>query len=317
MPWDPTPWMVKSARHSASLGRFILHALAGGGQGVAEPGDLKITALGTPGAAVNAAAGGVLIRNTYAGASTRELYAGLHPSNTQVPIAENTGGAARYDLVVAVVRDPEFHTGLVVPDPLTYQYVDFAVVQNVAANATAVPVGGISGNPPAYVLARIHMPAGANAVTSGQVTDLRHLARARQSTEMFFATAASNETITGTEYLPFPTYGPSVTIPDWATHIDVMATITGMKHIGDAAAGDFYVSVGDRNGPPIPYQIDTAGAERHTFVIPYSFAVGGTAVAGATVQMRTRARRTSGPGYLSTAAGTNVVYSVRFSEKAA
>ena len=87
--WNPTPWMVDGARHSAAVGRLVAYASLNGSEGVVLPTDLKVTALGSPGAAVQVAPGGAIILNRYPG-GVRETYVGLNPASHQVPIAATT-----------------------------------------------------------------------------------------------------------------------------------------------------------------------------------------------------------------------------------
>ena len=235
--FDPTPWMVRSARHSAALGRFVVHSLSGGAQGVIEPSDLKVSPLGVSGASVIVGAGGAFVRNTYGGAS-QQTYAVRNAAALTVPIAPNTGGTARYDLVVVRIQDPEYHAGLVVPDPLTFQYVDVYVVQNVPANTTSVTVGMVPGNPPCYVLARVLMPAGGASVSAGQITDLRRVANPRTQREMFSVYGEGGR-MEGHE---IPTAGydswpiteaqrPLVWVPEWATHMNIVGLFSGVYYV--------------------------------------------------------------------------------------
>jgi len=260
--WNPTPWMVDGARHSAAVGRLVAYASFGEGEGIVPPAALKVTALGSPGAAVAIAPGGAIILNRYPGGS-RQTYVGLNVASHQVTIAPTTSAGGRTDLVVARVVDPEFEAGLVVPDPLNYQYVYTEVIQGVSSAVTSAKE--LNLNYPAVALAKVTLPASTSAVTSGMITDLRSMARPREHREIFVGPTGTSlhEGPWAPETDWFP-YSPSVPIPSWATHIYVLVTVTSLITEEDLVDGTFRAYIGSLYGSDVVMDVDQTGIQRHT-----------------------------------------------------
>src|SRR5690348_9003555 len=91
------PILTDGATHSAQQFRMLVRDLARGAEGITEGDDLKVTALGTPGAAVQVADGSGIVRskaNSFGGS-----YAVCNVGTATVNIAA-TGGSPRSDMVV-------------------------------------------------------------------------------------------------------------------------------------------------------------------------------------------------------------------------
>lgn len=312
--FDPTPWMIRGAMHSARVGRSLAYAAVGGAEGITSPGGLKVTALPTPGAEVNIAKGSGTVLGRYGG-QFDEMYVARNPATHKRAIAPNQTAASRYDLVIVRIKDPEFEKIPDLVDPHNYQYVYTDVIQNVAANTTKIDqIAGI--NYPAYPLARIHMPAGATQVAASQITDLRRLAQSRSRRELAAGTAPGGLT-TGNVWGNFPGWNPTVEVPDWATHAYLILTVEGLTHVGGIAAGELAVQFegADWSAPAI-FDLDAASTERTSLTVAFYGDV--RAIAGQTVKMQGRARRTyteSDAGYLATRTASRVTYDAFFVER--
>jgi hypothetical protein len=325
MPFDPTPWMIRGARHSAALGRAELYASTNGAEGVVEPGDLKITALGVPGAAVQYAAGGVLVRSRYAN-QTQQTYGARNPVIDQRAISPNLSGAARYDLVIVRVKDPEFETIPDLTDPKNYQYVYVDVIQGVAANTASVgQVAGVTY--PAYALARVHMPAGATTVTAGQITDLRRVANPRTYRQMFSIYGTGNKT--GGHRTPTAGYAswpitsaqrPQIFVPEWATHMDVVGHYSGVYYERGGSTEDTVAGIrtgfgtgGAENGIIIADVTDTFGRFHYTVVGDHAV---DASQRGTTQLVNLQALRTRGTGSWYADYQTSINVDIQFTEQA-
>ena len=262
--WNPTPWMVSGARHAAAVGRLVSYAAFGDVEGIVTPTDLKVTALGSPGGAVNVAPGGAIILNRYPG-SSRESYVWLNESTHQVAIAATTSAGGRTDLIVARVRDPEFDGGLVVPDPLNFQYIDTHVIQGVSSAVTSAEE--LNLNYPAVALAKVTLPASTSAVTSGMITDLRQLARPREHREIRMSRAASTSHAGPIGTTNWALYNPTVFIPKWATYVYVFTQISSVLSYGDLIDGWIGNGIGALGGAGQIIDIDQSGPQRNTWAL--------------------------------------------------
>src|SRR5688572_1189900 len=167
--FETAAWSINGARHRGNLLRVVLFAGTSGAEGIINAADLKVTQNGAGTPQVNIATGAVVFRNRSAGAKSQS-YAAMAPLVSSVDIATNGTGATRYDLVIVKAKDPEY-PGFTLPggsDPLTYQYVEPIVIQNVPAGTKdwAAYVTGLGTPYSAYALARIAVPPGASNITS-------------------------------------------------------------------------------------------------------------------------------------------------------
>ena len=306
--WDSTPWAVRSARHSAEVGRLLSYAATSGAEGTVGAADLKVSALVSPGGSVRVAPGGIIMLNRYGGGG-QQSYVGRNPVEHTVAIQPTTSAGGRSDLIVARVIDPQYE-GAQPPDPYTFQYMLTSVIQGVSSSVTTAHQLNLGY--PAVALARIDIPVSTSNITNAMITDLRNPANPRTQRRIFAATAGSNQTVTGAGFVPFPTYAPSVVVPPWATYVSMVATITGIGNVG-SAEGIFFSKLGGKKSADLPYSVVDSG-ERGTIVVALTAPV--SDIAGTTVNLSTYANRTVGPGYLTTLNGTQVVFDVWFEERA-
>ncbi|MEU6979563.1 hypothetical protein [Streptomyces sp. NPDC046371] len=233
----PQPILVNGADHSAQSFRMLVRDLSRGNEGVTEGTDLKVTQLGTPGAAVQIAAGSGVVRgraNAFQGS-----YAFSNIGSATVSIAP-TGGSARSDMLIVRIEDPEYE-GTLNPavDPVVY----FQVISNVSSSANTIP-DGRTGIP----LARIDLPASTATVTDARIVDLRQIANPRRDRKLWIASPASvsNEvggtTATYTNLTTAP--GWSVPVPLWASKANIKFDVGQIRFASNAFLGVMRASFG-------------------------------------------------------------------------
>jgi len=238
MAFDNTPWFVGGgAEHSPEVARAFTYAATRGSEGVTDVGDLKVVAQAVPNGTVQVIPGGGLLRNRYAGGSG-QTYAIRGATATDVPITPTGASGGRTDLIVARVIDPQYE-GLPPADPTSFEYARPAVIQGVAAGASVKSLGLPY---PAINLARVTLPANTGTVTPAMITDLRRVAQPRRERNLMtlFPAASSN--------LPTAGYGPtwpitaaqrpSLYVPAWATKLNVVVSMSGVKYTKGGTAAD-------------------------------------------------------------------------------
>ena len=222
MALNPVAMMTTGADHDAQLFRMMIRDLARGNQGITEGDDLKVTALATPGAGVQVAAGSAVIAGVVSPVQGHYSVYNIGADTTSVTIAA-TGGTGRSDMIVLRVEDPEYG-GNRTPNTATH----FEVIPNVSSSATTVP-SGYSAIP----LARIDIPASTATVTNSMIKDLRKVANPRRDRVLYpyYAQDPLVE-ISGTSET-WKTH-PNLTmaqidIPAWATSAKVVFTLSGLR----------------------------------------------------------------------------------------
>lgn len=238
MALDSTPWFVGGgAQHSPEVARSLAYASTNGSEGVAGVSDLKVQAQGTPNGTVRVITGGALLLNRYAGGSG-QTYALRNATATDIPVTATGSGGGRTDLVVARVLDPQYE-GVAPSDPLTFQYSRITIVQGVSAGIKSAKELNLGY--PAIALAKITLPASTGTVTAAMITDLRRVAQPRRERAMvaIFPTAPFNAPTAAYGDWPIPNaQRPLVTIPEWATRMDIVAHISGAKFTKGAGSAD-------------------------------------------------------------------------------
>lgn len=310
--WNPTPWMVDGARHSAAVGRLVAYASLSGSEGIVTPADLKVEALASPGAAVRVAPGGAIILNRYPGGGSQS-YVGLNVSSHQVSIAPTTSAGGRTDLVVARVADPEFQSGMTIPDPLNYQYVYTEVIQGVSSAVTSARE--LNLNYPAVALAKVTLPASTSTVTSGMITDLRKMANPRSVRRMQAISVGTPQTFSSTSLTQFPTdVSWTVDIPEWAAVHKIRADLVGVVNQNAAIDGWLAVVISTTVQQQARFDIPWAGETgRHVITVAGESPVG-VSHRGGTLPVTLRAQRVGGAGSLYVDARSQVIFDIEFTE---
>lgn len=332
MTFENTAWAIDGALLGSSLARRAEYAAVGGAEGIVQKDDLKVTQLAVPGVGILIEAGVGLVNNQYQ-TNPNETYVVSNPSTHTVPSGEMPGssGSPRSFLVVIVVGDPDFsqtgHPWMLATDPPlgeeeSFEYVRPTLVE-VAAGTKTLDV-----TYPALVLARIDIPASTTTITNAMITDLRKLARPRQSQEIFPSpggtyTNASPRRISGSSYADWGAadFSPSVLVPSWATRAIVVTSVNGVRVTDTSAnvSGGLRTQLGTVSGPATLFDYPTGvGALRDNLQTAGTYDV--SAIAGTTVTLKVEGYQTA-PGAPATdqkptlQAGSQVIYDVRFFEE--
>lgn len=310
MALDPVPWfMGGGAEHSPEVARMLAYAATSGSEGVISPNDLRVTALPTPGAAVRVYPGGAALLNRYPGAPN-QTYTVRNASSTDVAVSAtgSSGAATRY--VILRVDDPQYG-GQAPANPVTGPYVRFALVNSISNLAY-----------PFIVLARIEQPANTAAITGSMIKDMRRVSNPRTKAIVQSGAVTPEVRMQNATGMRWPSFQPMVEVPEWATYMTMVATISAVGHLGGDAEGTLTATLGEAGAsqfraPNTFYDLEQGPweGERHAFVIGGEGPVHAS-LRGTTQRLATEGRFMAGPGYLITKGGTHVIYQVQFQELA-
>lgn len=310
MAFDSVPWFIGGgAEHSPAVARMLAYSATNGATGINATGDLRVTALPTPGTALRIAPGGASLENRYPGGGQQSyVVRNASATDVEVPATGSSGGATRY--VIVRIDDPEF-AGAAPSNPKIGPYVRPVVVSSITNLAY-----------PFVVLAKITQPANTATITQGMLTDLRVLANPRTLSVVRSGTVTPEVAMTSPTGLRWPSFQPTVEVPSWATYMTMVATIASVGHLGGDTEGTLSATLGAAGSSQWRakntfWDLEQGPNEgmRHTLVIGDEGPVA-AALRGTTQTLATEARRSAGPGYLVTKLGTHVVYQVTFSEVA-
>ena len=336
MTFENTAWAIDGALLGSSLARRAEYAAVGGAEGVVQKNDLKVTQLAVPGVGLLIEAGVGLINNGYQ-TNPNETYVVSNPSTHTIP-AEAMPAASpssRSFIVAVVVGDPDFsqtgHPFMGSDDPPVGEEQSFAYVRPVLIEVLNSSVTELTGQYPALVLARVDIPANTTTITDSMITDLRHLARPRQSQEAFVSPGG---TWTGANprYIPagsgFADWGPQefkpeVRVPEWATRAILIVHVNGARFNdqGSNVKGRLRAQLGSVSGPQtiFDYEATTGGGvQRDNLMCAGEYDVSG--IAGQDVFLRVEGYQDT-PGSptngqrLRLQGGSQMIFDVRFFEE--
>lgn len=307
MTFQFAPWALDGARTPASLARIGAYAGSAGKSGIIQPGDLRVVPLAVPGQGIRVISGSATILNRYL-TNPDESYIVSNPTtHTVLPGSmPATQASAAYYAVCVVVGDPEYNQAghpympagtldpSIAPD---YEYVRVVIVP---CSPTTTRFEQLNLNYPAYMLARLEIPANTSTITSSMIVDVRKLAQPRQDRELLFNTLVPMQHLTSSTYVDWPSWKPSITIPTWATRAMMTFTMHGVWAYPGSCNGTFRASLGSLVGADAGYDTDSVNYERRS----YAAAVGGSvaSLAGQTVTAKLQGRRTGSAnnGFIST-----------------
>lgn len=301
-------YAVDGGRVPARMLRTVAWAATSGANGIVQPGDLKVVPLATPGAGVQIMPGGALLTMRYTAATPQQTYAVVNDAAETLAIPATGSGSGRTDYIILRVDDPEFG-GQQPPDPLTATYARFERVSSI----TNLPY-------PHVVLARIQIPASTATITAGMIFDLRRVAVPRRERSLRLLNVTDPLNLTSSSFINWPSESAiQVRIPEWATHAQIRADVLEALHTGNADTdGELVLMLGSIPAYTDARRFDevwsgsTARVDEPVvslFEIPEN-------VRGTTQNLRVRARRLNGSGYLRADAYTQVVYDIEFTEEA-
>lgn len=306
-------WAVTGGKFTADSARAEAFNQSGGGRGVSLPGDLKVTALSTPGPFVNVAPGGATFPAGYPGAPGQS-YSTLETAQVQVPVAATGSGGSVTKYLVQRVTDPQFE-GSVPADPINHEYVTYEWL----------PLSAVTGTPtvPLVILARLIQPANTATITNAMLTDYRKLVRPHTERHVRMSGPTPEQQMPAGLGGIWPDYRPQIFVPEWATHLDLIVHLVSVGHRNGAVNGQLTVTLGD---PPVgnPLQVRAANAGIDLDLPPgagvrVGLMCGGSGpipagMRGGTFSLGTEAIKQSGAGNLWTVNGTQVIYDVTFKQ---
>lgn len=309
--WDPVPWMVGGgAQHSVNIARVLPYVAFAGREGIVGPKDLEVRALAVPGGSVRIAPGACSIINRASGIKY-EAYAGRLPIEDTVDIAPTGAGSSRTDLIIARVENPfiEGEPWSDPEEPTEGPYIFTRVISGVPSGTKSVRELGL--NYSAITLAKVTLPPSTGTVLQSHITDLRVMSQVLREREQNLIQPTEQHTLTSEVLIPWPWQLITPTnVPEWATHVYVHATISGIKYGaspgGGNVSGDARIDFGGTPSTPgnpiaVPgvksevtlYDESTTGIDRTTLHVGGRLAIP-SSMRGQNVDVMVEARRYEG-----------------------
>lgn len=324
MTFNFAPWAIDGARTTAGLARLSAYASGGGRSGVIRPLDLRVKALSVPGNGLQIMAGGATILNHYL-SDPDEAYVVSNPATHTVLASSMPSAkpASSYYLVCVVVGDPEFNqtghpympSGPI--DPALAADFEYVRVVIVPCDANTTRFEDLGYNYPAYALARLEVPANTTTITNAMIVDLRQLSKPRTESTLLLGRQTTQRVVDvntspGSIWINLtPAYLPFVSIPSWATRMQILTHVSGLGNQG-AAVGELRTAHGTSVGPVETYDMDDVGSRTNLMTV---FDQDVSAIAGSTIQLLIQARQLFDQvGYAFSDARTQIAFDVRFSE---
>jgi len=300
MAFEPIPYAINGEELTANMLRRQLFKLTRGRSGIAQPDDLKVTQLPTPGAGVRIATGGGTARNRFPGGEDQS-YDVTANSVTDFAISA-TGASAATRHVIVRIYDPQF-AGSRPSDGIFVK---------------PVVVSSLPSDYPYIHLATIAQPANTGTITNAMITDKRKLV-SPMAPEMHLRVSpvATAQNLTSTTYVDFPNVVENIEVPDWATYCVISTTISGMQIVNGAIAAEFHLLF---NGMIGQYTaIDEPGTSSGYARLPAIMMKWESPVKNlrdTVAGIRVRAKKISGAGYLRADNYTQISHSIQFTEAA-
>lgn len=226
-----TIWAVTGAKFTADSARMETFKSTNGARGVTLPGDLKVTALPTPGPFVRVNAGGATLPASQV-AAPGQSYGVYFNTATDVPVPATTssGGAVRW--LFLRIMDPQFE-GPAPADPINHEYAYFEW------RSSSAPVVG-----PYTILAYVTMPASTATITSGMITDYRQLTKRRFHRDVISNNQQGIVDLTSNTGQVWPNFPVSYMVPEWANWFHMIVHISGYKQNAALADAQLWPRIG-------------------------------------------------------------------------
>lgn len=231
MALENVPWYIGGgAIHPAAAARNVYFEATGGTNGVGGGEDLKVTQTPTASGSVRIAAGAGTLRSRYPGAF-RESYACRASSVTDVPVPATDSVAGRTDYLIIRVDDPGFPGQLTPASVANGPYIRPVLI------STDPGLRGEKLDYPNIPLAKIVQPINNATITDAMITDLRRVAQPNRLEDGVMLYRSTDLNMSKTAYASWPASGAvgNVEVPEWATHIQIRAVISGIEITGPAA----------------------------------------------------------------------------------
>lgn len=330
MTFNNAAWAIDGALIGSALARAQAYVATSGAQGIAQAGDLKVSALDTPGQGVKISAGSAIILNGYQ-TNPDQTYTVINPSTHTILPADMPASnpAPKSYIVAVVVGDPEFsqvghpfgsEVNSIPPgSEATFQYVRPVLIQVPAGTET------LDVSYPALPLARIDIPASTTTIINSYIHDIRQLARPRSWLAQSYNAAPSGEngldTATENVWERFPDVAVlTVKIPEWAVRAKVMGFVEGLRIKKDGQAelqpylGNVTSSTHLGGLTTIDEDVPKNVKDRRSYSVGGEIDVSDVAGTTQTFAVRGRALNSASKDFLITNDKTSVMLSVYFEE---
>jgi hypothetical protein len=312
------------AVHSDDVMRRMINGLSRDSQGVALPGDFKVTATPTASGSVNVAAGGMLIKHHNI---RGQSYFG--DSDSTVPWSKNLTQAG-YHLIVLKIVDPETTpwqpSGTSGAPNTSVANGPYFMLDTLPCSSNTMRASEIVTYA-AEAIARVDNPTGAGAITQAMIKEIgiRRLAQPRNHPDYDVQAGYSPIdyiTVAETNWHHWPLNVFTTNVPTWATHAQVSIQMLNVPCDG---AGDFNsrVIMGNLTPGPISYfdynsnpGTPVGNVETRAHFTFAEFDV--RTLQGQPVTIRQDARRTyetANTGNIWFGPGEHIVFDVRYSER--
>jgi hypothetical protein len=232
-------WAVTGAQSSARIARLQLQSGTASGNGVNGTSDMRVLPLAVPGTSVRVTSGGATVLGQEL--EFQGSYFAFNVGDAEIPISPTGSGSGRSDLIVLRVEDPNIDgtpwSHDVTTDPVYY----FRVIEGVSSTATEPPAGVT-----AVALARIDIPASTATITSGMIKDVRRLANPKRQRELRVqrgqggADGRYDEADFTSDFERWPQHDWDVTIPSWATQVQIVANWFNVLYPAPGGTGGNY-----------------------------------------------------------------------------
>lgn len=236
MSWEGVPWFVDGGEHGPEVARVLAYCAMGGFEGVVGVDDCKVAASAIPDGNVHIAPGAIAALNQFPGGDSQGYILRNVGDEVKALAAQGSSGV-RYDLVAAIVQDPQY---VGQPAPVSVPngpYVVTAVYQDVGPNVTTL--AEVDADQTGLALALVKFDASDGTVTTSDITDLRRTlyARSKTVTRMASVTAGVVAMSTGGVAV-FPTTATwTVEVPAWANKVQLSAVVSGVSALDDGVDG--------------------------------------------------------------------------------
>ena len=259
MPLRSTPWATSGgangrggAENLVEMARADAYMGSSGATGIVEPGDLKVSALPTPGAAVRVIQGTAVIKSLYPGVFGQS-YISQEQSFTDIPIAA-TGSASGLKKYLYIMIEDTQYKGQVPDDEATGPYNSYQVTTDLPTFT------------PYILLAEINQPKSTATITKEMITDRRKVANPRVldvPVPRPIVTGDTGLALTSRNAFPqgewFPNAGGNdntgrydIEVPEWASYMHIRCEWLSISYTNNPGSGLFWVSFGPGGGGTSP-----------------------------------------------------------------
>lgn len=324
MALDGVPWALGGgAVVQMEVARTDTYASSSGRAGVVLPGDLRVRATSpTSTEEVVVDPGSAVIPCRSVGGAGQSYIGRNAPGDEERKEIAETTGSARSDLVVFLIKDPQFapwqpytETDDIENGP--YQFIE--VIQGVNPSTRYIEeLTGQYTEWTAYALARIDIPAGTSAITDEMIKDLRELARPFSKRDVMQTPQGPVDEFC-TSALPARWITPAewdIRIPRQATTLNLRYDVlNAVQKIGNVF-GNTEIRVEGLTVASAPYSVTWDGAEPRAHVHGVNEFAIPQAWRGTVRRFQLfGSKNGASPGHLTTDAQTRVALDAEFTER--